>query len=171
MTPRSIPSGFPAVLVPRKKKILRHVNTHCQHKSQTVKYRCPTPSTKESFDTLRSSYYRSTIDSFNRFYQVPVNRGCQDYTAFDTPFCPSKWVFMAMVFPYTFKSSEERVLSELTWILRLSIFRWVRSFMRNRNSTQPFSGLTKLKLHWCVWRQVWLQLHFSPFLRSKNISK
>ena len=52
------------------------------------------------------------------FYQVPMDKDSQDYTAFSTPFGSFKWLRMPMGLtgsPNTFQSLMEHVLTGLTW--------------------------------------------------------
>ena len=51
---------------------------------------------KKTFDTLGGSSYFSTIDVSAGFYQVPMDKDSQGYTAFRTPSSSFKWVRMRL---------------------------------------------------------------------------
>ena len=118
IAPCHSPYSSPAMLVPKKNGKLRLVIDYRQLNKQTVKSSWPIPSIEEIFDTLGGSCYFSTIDMSAGFYQVPMDRDSQDYTAFSTPFGSFKWLRMPMGLtgsPNTFQSLMEHVLTGLTW--------------------------------------------------------
>ena len=101
------------MLVPEKKEKLCLVNDYRQ---QIVKSSWPIPSI-EIFDTLGGSSYFSTIDKSGGFYQLPMDKESQVYTAFSTHFGSFKWLRMPMGLTgssNTFHSLMEHVLSGLT---------------------------------------------------------
>ena len=104
--------------VPKENGKLRLVIDYRQFNKQTVKSTWPTPSIQEIFDTLGGSCYFATIDMSAGFYQVPMDRDSQDYTAFSTPFGSFNWLRMPTGLtgsPNTFPSLMEHVLTGLTW--------------------------------------------------------
>ena len=117
IAPGHSPHSSPAMLVPKKNGKLRFVIDYRQLNKQTVKSSWPIPSIEKIFDTLGGSYF-STIDMSAGFYQVPMDKDSQDYTAFSTPFGSFKGLRMPMGLtgsPNTFQSLMEHVLTGLTW--------------------------------------------------------
>ena len=118
ITPCHSPYSSPAMLVPKKNGKLRLVINYRQLNKQTVKSCWPLSSVEEIFDTLEGNCYFSTIDMSWGFYQLPLETGSQDYTAFSTPFGSFKWLVMPMGLtgsPPVFQSLMEKVLVGLTW--------------------------------------------------------
>ena len=90
------PYSFSAMLVLKKNSNLRLVIDYRQLNRQTVKSCWPLLSVEEISDTLEGSCYISTINMSWGFYQLPLETGSQDYTAFSTPFGSSNWLVMPM---------------------------------------------------------------------------
>ena len=106
------------MLVPKKNGKLRLVIDYRHLLKQTIKSIWPIPSNKEIFDTLEGSGYFTSTDMSAGFYQVPMEKSSQDYTAFSTPFGSFKWLRMPMGLagsPPTFQCLVEKVLVGLTW--------------------------------------------------------
>ena len=96
---------------------LRLLIDYCQLNKQTVNCSRPIPSVQGISDTSGGSSF-STIDMSAGFYQVPMDKDSQDYTAFSTIFCSLKWLRMLMGLtgsPNTYQSLMEHVLSGLIW--------------------------------------------------------
>ena len=118
ITPCHSPDSSPAMLVPKKHGKLRLVIDYRQLNKQTVKSCRPLLSVEEIFDTLQGSCYFSTIDMSWGFYQLPLKRSSQDYTAFSTPFGCFEWLVMPMGLTGShpvFQSLMEKVLVGLKW--------------------------------------------------------
>ena len=118
IAPCHSPYSSPAMLVPKKNGKLRLVIDYRQINKQTVNSSWPIPCIEETFDTLGGSCYFSTIDMSAGFYQVPMDKESQDYTAFSTPFGSFKWLRIPMGLtgsPNTFQGLMEHVLTGLTW--------------------------------------------------------
>ena len=112
------PYSAPAILVPKKNGKLRLIIDYRQLNKQTIKSTWPIPSIEEKFDTLEGSAFVTSIDMSAGFYQVPLEKFSQDYTAFSTPFGCFNWLRMPMGptgSPPTFQSLVEKVLAGLTW--------------------------------------------------------
>ena len=107
IAPCHSPYSSPTMPVPKKNGKLRLVFDYRQLNKQTVKSSWPISSIEETFDTLGGSCYFSTIDKSAGFYQVPMDRDSQDYTAIGTPSGSFKWLRMPMGLtgsPNTFQS-------------------------------------------------------------------
>ena len=118
IAPCHSPYSSPAMLVPKKNGKLRLVIDYRQLNKQTVKSSRPIPSIEEIFDTLGGSCYFSTIDMSAGFFQVPMDKDSQDYTAFSNPFGSFKWLRKPMGLtgsPNIPQSLMELVLTGLTW--------------------------------------------------------
>ena len=116
ITPCHSPYSATAIIVPKKNGKLRLVIDHRQLKNKPSIG--PIPSIEEVFDTVEGSEYFTTIDLWWGFYQLPIEEGSQDFTAFSTPFGTFKWLRMPMRLtgsPNTLKSLTEQVLVGLTW--------------------------------------------------------
>ena len=104
---------------PEENGKLRLVTDYRQlKKKQTIKSCWPIPSIEDIFDTLERSEYFTPIDISGGFYQLPMEEGSQDFTAFSTPFGTFKSLCMLMGLignPNTFQSLMEQVLVDLTW--------------------------------------------------------
>ena len=95
-TPCHSPYSAPAMLVPKKNGMLRLVIDYRQLNKHTIKSTWPIPSTEEIFDMLEGSAYFTSSDMSAGFYQVPMEKSSQDYTAFSTPFGSFTWLRMPM---------------------------------------------------------------------------
>ena len=118
ITPCQSPYSAPAMLVPKKNGKLRLVLDYRQLKKQTIKSCWPIHSIEEIFDILEGSEYFTTMDMSWGFYQLPMEEGSQDFTAFSTPFGSFKWLRMPMGLtgsPKTFQSLMEQFLVGLAW--------------------------------------------------------
>ena len=91
ITPCHSQYSAPAMLVPKKNGKLRLVIDYRQLNEQTIKSTRSIPSIEEILDTLEGSAYFTPIDMSAGFYQVPMEKSSQDYTAFSTPFGFFKW--------------------------------------------------------------------------------
>ena len=118
ITPCHSPYSSPAMLVPKKNGKLRLVIDYRQLNKRTVKSCWPLPSADEIFDTLEGSCYFSTTDMSWVFYQLPLETGSRDYTAFSIPFGSFRWLDMPMGLIGSlpvFQTLMEKVLVGLTW--------------------------------------------------------
>ena len=157
IAPCHSPYSSPAMLVPMKKGNIRLVIDYRRLNKQTVKSSWPIPSIEENFHTLGGSYF-STIDMFAGFYQVPMDKNSQDYTAFSTPFGSFKWLRMPMGLtgsPNTFQSLMEHVLTWKTCVPYLDdciIF-----------STTPMEHLSRLRQVFQRFQQANLKINPSKY--------
>ena len=118
ITPWHSPYSAPAMLVAKKNGNLRLVIDYRQLNKQTIKSTWLISSIEEIIDTLEGSAYLTSIDMSAGFYQVPMEKFSQDFTAFSTPFGSFKWLRMPMGppgSPPTFQCLVEKVLVGLTW--------------------------------------------------------
>ena len=118
ITPCHSTYSTPAKLVPKKNGKLRLVIEYRQLNKQTIKSCWLNFSIEEIFDTLEGSEYFTMIDMPWGFYQLPMEEGSQDFTAFSTPFGTFKWLRMSRGLtgsPNTFQSLAEQVVVGLTW--------------------------------------------------------
>ena len=89
-----------------------------QLNKQRVAFCWPLLCVEEIFDTLEGICHISTIDMTWDFYQLPLEKRSQDYTAFSPPFVSLKWLVMPMGLTGSlpvFQSLMEKVLVGLTW--------------------------------------------------------
>ena len=110
----------PTMLIPKKNGKLRLVIDYRQLNKQTVKSCWPLLPVEGFFDTLEGRCYFSSIDITWGFYQLPLETGSQDYTAFSTvlPLVLSNGFLCQWVSPGSspvFQSLMEKVLVGLTW--------------------------------------------------------
>ena len=124
---------------------------------QTTKSTWPIPTIKEIFDTLEGSAFFSSMYMSAGFYQVPMEKSLQDYTAFSTPFGSFNWLRMPMGLTGSTTTSHclvEKVLVGLTWKKRVPYLDNIMIF-----SSGPEEHLERLRLVFERFRAHNLKIH------------
>ncbi len=94
--PSNSPWSSSVLFIPKPNGTLRFCVDYRFLNKVTVKDRGPLPSIPELIDSMQGARVFSALDLCSGFYQIPLNEGSRDYTAFPTPLGQYRWRVMPM---------------------------------------------------------------------------